>query len=173
MIRNLTLIRPDGSIAGTYLWSSCRGPAPAAPPSAAEALAAADLPVASVPTSPEVTGLAGLENWFWYEGPIELPVTVTLDGWTGTATARAVAWHWDFGDGAGATSTTPGSAEDPAVTHVYTSKGTKPIVLTVTWQADFTLTGFGLSVQSGLGSVDVAGATRDYLVEEREAVVVG
>lgn len=173
VIRNLTLIRPDGSIAGTYLWSSCAGPPPAAPPSADDALAAADLPVAGVPTSPEVTGLVGIENWFWYEGPTEVPVTVTLDGWTGTATARAVAWRWDFGDGAAASSTTPGSPDDPAVTHVYTTKGTKRIVLTVTWEADFTLTGFGLTVQSGLGSIDLGGATRDYVVEEREAVVVG
>jgi hypothetical protein len=59
------------------------------------------------------------------------------------------------------------------VTHTYIRKGTRDIVLTVTWEADFTLAGYGLTLQSGLGSLDLAGEPRAYEVEEREAVVVG
>lgn len=169
----MTLVLPDGNVTRTQLWNECeRRPRPTAPPSAESALAAANLPTTSVPTSPEVTGLVGMENWFWYEGPTTLTVNVELDGWTGTAVARAVEWHWDFGDGASASSTTPGSPDDPAVTHTYTVQGTNDIVLTVTWEADFTFTGFGAAVQTGLGTIDFPSGTRSYVVEEREAVVV-
>ena len=43
-------------------------------------------PATSPPARP-ARGLVGFENWFWYEGEMAVPVTATLDGWTGTATA--------------------------------------------------------------------------------------
>lgn len=174
VVRHLVLLRPDGSTAGVFLWNQCDGgPPPTAPPSAAEVLAAADLPLATVMTSPRNQGLVGFPNWFWYEGPAEVPVTASLGGWTGTATARAVRWSWSFGDGNSATASVPGTAEDPAVTHTYITKGTRDIVLTVTWEASFTLTGWGTTVSTGLGSVELGGEPLSYLVQEREAVVVG
>lgn len=173
VLRHLVLILPDGTMAGSVVWNSCTTPPPAAPPSAQAVLAAADLPLAQVRTSPAVTGLVGIENWFWYEGPTQVQVAVNLAGWNATGVARAVAWHWDFGDGASATSEEPGTAEDPAVTHTYTRKGTRDIVVTVTWAADFTLAGHGLTLQSGLGSLDLPGEPLPYPLEEREAVVIG
>jgi hypothetical protein len=174
VIRFLVLILPDGTVATTTLWNECLGqPLPEPPPSADAILEQAELPLAQVRTSPPGQGLVGFENWFWYEGPTALPVSAGLGGWSGTATAHAVRWTWDFGDGESASADTPGTARDPAVTHTYIRQGARTIVVTVTWEAAFTLRGWGTTIDTGLGSVDLVGEQYDYAVEEREAVIVG
>lgn len=174
VVRHYTLILPDGTFGGTVLTNSCNGdPDPLPPPSAEAILAQASLPAAQVRTTPANRGLVGFPNWFWYDGPTEVPVSASLNGWTGTATARAVAWRWDFGDGASESSPEPGTEADPAVTHTYIRQGTRQIVLTVTWEASFTLTGWGTTVSTGLGRIDLPGAPLPYDVAEREAVIVG
>jgi hypothetical protein len=166
------LTRPDGTAGGQYLQDECVDPPPSPPPDAASVLALADLPRPPVVTNPQAGGLVGLENWFWHEGITEVPVAVTIDGWTATSTARATTFTWSF-DGTTVSATTPGSPEQPAARHTFTRQGSHGITLTVTWEASFTLTGFGQTIVTPLGAVDLAGPTLAYPVQEREAVIVG
>jgi hypothetical protein len=128
------------------------------------------MPRPVVTTSPPGPGLVGIENWFWYEGPTERAIDVTLDGWRATTTARATSFAWrDVGE-----STAPGDADHPAVTHTFTTQGTYDLQVSVTWTATFTFTGYGTTITTPLpGTVTIDGPVLAYPVEEREAVVVG
>jgi hypothetical protein len=134
------------------------------------AAAREQMPRATVTTSPYVQGLVGLENWFWYDGPDQVQVTVGLGGWTATATARPVYFEWALGTGESVGADHAGSEASPAQAHIYSRQGNYDLALTVTWEAEFTVSGYGIAIPSVLGSVDIDGPVRPYDVIEIEAV---
>ncbi len=125
-------------------------------------------------TSPPGNGLVGFANWFWYTGPTQHAIDVTLAGWRATTTATAARYTWlADGEVVGETST-PGDRDHPAARHTFTSQGAHDLQLVVTWTATFTFTGYGTTITQPLPvEADVAGPVLAYPVEEREAVVVG
>lgn len=133
----------DGSGRRELVYAGCpRGrpdPRPQ-PPSAAQVRDAVGIPDPTIATSPRDATLAGMRTDFWYTGPTERTVTVTLNGFTVTATARATTFLWQFGDGTQTTTTTAGSEQSPATSHAYRDRGTKTVTLTVTWTGTFTFT---------------------------------
>jgi hypothetical protein len=124
-------------------------PAQARPPSAGQVRDAVGIPNPVIATSPRTETLSGLRTDFWYDGPTERSVTVTLNGFTVTATARATSFQWSFGDGASTTTSTGGSADNPAAHHAYRDRGDKTVTLVVTWTGSYTFTGPGGATGGG------------------------
>jgi hypothetical protein len=150
--------------------------APANPPSAADIWRSTDLFTPDVILDPVIRGLTGLETFMWYEGTMGETLEVgPLNGYAVTATIEPARFIWDMGDGVQIVSTTPGSAAEPAGTHVYTAPGVKPITHTVVWTGSAVITGPGLpggGVTIDLGSAPLIVA-RDYDVIEVRTPVVG
>jgi hypothetical protein len=169
------LVRADGTVLASYVQNEC-DPATAAPPAplptAGDILRQAPIPAPDVTTSPHADGLVGLPNWFWYEGATTVPVQATLNGWTATATATITNYHWDLGGDVGRDAVSPGSEDQPAVIYTYEHDGTYDLQMTTTWGAEFTLTGYGSTFTSGLGTMDMTGPVRPYVVRQVEAVGV-
>jgi hypothetical protein len=167
------LVAPDGTVVGDYVENECipgsRAPSP--PPSAAAVFSRADIPRPEVATNPSATGLVGVDNWFWHEGPTEVPVRVTLDGWTAAATARIVGYEWALGNGDVVTSDVPGTEKAPAATYTYIRHGRYRLTESTIWAAAFVLTGWGVTTTSSLGTFRVTGPPREYEVREIQAVV--
>jgi hypothetical protein len=165
----------DGSGRRELVYAGCpRVSTPGAPqpPTAAEVRDAVGIPDPTIATDPQTRTLAGLRTDYWYTGPTERTVTVELNGFTVTATARATSYRWQFGDGAEKTTTVPGSAEHPAVTHAYQHRGTTTITLTVTWTGSFTFSGpAGVEGGGDLGAEEFT-SSRPLLVEEVQPVGV-
>jgi hypothetical protein len=131
---------------------------------------AVGIPDPTIATNPQPKTLSGMRTDYWYTGPTERTVTVTLNGFTVTATAHATSYRWQFGDGAEATTTQPGTAQRPAATHAYQHRGDKTITLTVTWTGTFTFTGPGGITGGGdLGAQDFT-SSRPIVVEEVQPV---
>jgi hypothetical protein len=110
----------------------------------------------------------------WAGGPDALDVRVQLHGFAVRGTARVVEVRVEPGDGAVLHAPGGGSATDPAVTHVYETKGRRPLRVTTVWVADVTMTGPGLrggtpvSLGRALLSVE-----RPYRVVEVRSVLLG
>ena len=171
-IETVVRVWDDGSGRREVVYAGCPRPNldRPAPPTTEQVRDAIGIPTPTIATNPATKTLAGLATYFWYTGPAERTVTVTLNGFTVTATARAASYEWSLGDGTTHTTTTGGTEEDPAVTHAYTHKGAKTVTLTITWQGTFTFAGPGnVSGEGDLGSRELTG-TRTYPVEEVQAV---
>jgi hypothetical protein len=146
-------------------------------PNLTSVLGAAETPVPVVTLNPAVQGLTGLETWLWYDGPAELTVAVSLNGYTITGTAVPTSFAWTMGaPDVNGTSThsadVPGNVDDPAARHTYETVGTYTITLTVTWTGSFTVTGNGLPggpVDLGTTTVD---GTLTYPVREARSILV-
>jgi hypothetical protein len=98
---------------------------------------------------------------------------VTLDGFTVTGTARLVGYEFRFGDGPPVRTTTGGSIEQPAVRHVYETKGEYEIGIATLWRGEFVMTGPGirapLPIDLRTAELD---ASIDYRVVEIRSVLV-
>jgi hypothetical protein len=169
------LINAAGVVRTTTTENTCDPASPGPPtplPTADDLMAAASrlMSRSEATTSPHIRGLVGLENWFWYGGPDQVQDTVSLGGWTATATARPVYFEWALGTGDSVGADHAGSEASPAQSHIYSRQGNYDLALTVTWEADFTVSGYGITIPSVLGSVDIEGPVRLYGVIEIEAV---
>jgi hypothetical protein len=121
-------------------------PALPQPPTVGEIWDAAAIPAPQVGVNPAARGVTGLQTWIWAAEPrTEVAVSVTLDGYTVTGTARLVGYEFAFGDGPAVRTTTGGSEAQPAVRHVYETKGTYEISVATRWQGEFVMIGPGLS----------------------------
>jgi hypothetical protein len=147
---------------------------PLSPPTPAEIVASTPFPRPSFGLNPSNLGLTGLASWFWASGvPPVLTSTASIRGYTTVTSAHPVKYYWYYGDGTSATSTVPGSAASPAVTHVYQTKNVYTLTLTVAWQGQYTFSGNGVPAQTvQLGTVDQAPATTTYRVQEIRSVLV-
>jgi hypothetical protein len=173
-VREITYrVWDDGSGRRELVYAGCpRVSVPGAPtpPSVAQVRDAVGIPDPTIATNPQPKTLSGMRTDYWYTGPTERTVTVTLNGFTVTATAHATSYRWQFGDGAEATTTQPGTAQQPAATHAYQHRGEKTITLTVTWTGTFTFTGpDGITGGGDLGAQDFT-STRPIVVEEVQPV---
>lgn len=129
-------------------------------------------PQVRVDPSPEIRGLTGLESYFWAEPPGEVAVDDSALGWTVAASLDPVEWQWDVGDEGTYTTDGPGSQDDPAVAHLYETKGTWTVTVTVTWEGSFTVSNPDLDIEyevPGL-SAEQSGSF-EYQVIEARAVV--
>jgi hypothetical protein len=163
----------DGSSRRELVYAGCpRVSVPGAPtpPSVAQVRDAVGIPDPTIATNPQPKTLSGMRTDYWYTGPTERAVTVTLNGFTVTATAHATSYRWQFGDGAEVTTTQPGTPQEPATTHAYQHRGDTTITLTVTWTGTFTFTGPGGITGGGdLGAQDFT-SSRPIVVEEVQPV---
>jgi len=163
----------DGSGRRELVYAGCprvRVPGAPTPPSVAQVRDAVGIPDPTIATNPQPKTLSGMRTDYWYTGPTERTVTVTLNGFTVTATARATSYRWQFGDGAEVTTTQPGSPEQPAATHAYQRRGDKTITLTVTWTGTFTFTGpDGITGGGDLGAQPFT-SSRPIVVQEVQPV---
>jgi hypothetical protein len=149
------------------------------------------LPTPELSVAPMTKGLTGLPTSLWIAGisgdPVRFPPT-TLSGKSVEIEAKPVSFQWDTGDsGTSApqsvyTTTAPGSAEQPAVTHVYETKssvgrpgeGVYTIKLTITWERRYRVVGIAdpcndwCELDPGETS-----ATRPYQVEEVRSALTG
>lgn len=103
------------------------------------------LPAPEVRVNPGGGGLTGLETYFWYDQPATASLTLNLDGFAVTLDARAVRFRWRTGDGAEFTSTTAGTAAEPAARHVYEGKGSYTVSVDVVWSGTYTFAGPGFA----------------------------
>lgn len=130
------------------------------------------LPRPETRVNPPAKGLTGLDTWLWaatdqglaaidHDGDAATParqgVTVTATAGPFSVTARAWVseYSWDLG-GARYTSSTPGSPEEPAATHLFRTKGEYEVNASQTWRGSYTWTGPG-----GTGSGDLEPVTLD------------
>lgn len=149
------------------------------------------LPDPRVGVSPSGTGITGLPVRLWAEGvtqgPLQFPPT-TLNGRQIEVEAWPLSFAWDTGD-TGTTAPqssystqTPGSAQRPAVEHVYETKsslgrpdeGVYAITLTVTWARRYRVVGIPdpCNAWCDLDPGETR-ASRQYRVDEVRAVLTG
>jgi hypothetical protein len=144
-----------------------------APPTIAEIWKAVPLPAPALNVSPDAEGVTGLATWLWSGSVAQVPVAVTINGWTVTGVANLTGYRFETGDGDRADTTAAGTRDQPAATHVYDVKGAYTISAASVWEAEVTMTGplLPAPVPVGMGSA-VLTSSRDYpVVEVRSALV--
>lgn len=176
-----TLLSPSGAVLTTVV--NCVGepqpgtpaapPAPAPPPpppSREELITSTPIPEPVIQRNPSGRGLTGLGSRFWATVDTQVEASVTLRGWTVTGTLGAGALSWDTGDGGHYQTTSPGTAERPAVEHVYEDDGRWPVTVNMSWSGSYTISGYGTSYTvEGLTAAGTASA--DYEVIEVRGVL--
>jgi hypothetical protein len=106
-----------------------------------------NFPAYPAPTAMEPNGWAivGLAANFWVNASTQIGEGLLL-GQPAQVMFTPIAYHWDYGDGATATTATGGASWEALgltefsttpTSHQYTIKGTYPVVLTVTYHADY------------------------------------
>ena len=138
------------------------------------------LPHPTIETSPQLHGLTGLENYFWYSGggtpsgcTVSETVLLSLRGFSISATAVAVSYEWGTGDGRFYSTNCAGTPNRPAVIHTYQQKNDSyHLTLRMTWTGTYEWNGYGDSGSGTLGSVTLEGS-RDYPVAEVRSVLRG
>ncbi len=151
---------------------------PPAPPTLEEILDAANTPDPVIELNPAAGGLTGLATHLWYDGPTTIAVAVTIRGYTVTGRAWLETVTWDTGqpDRNGTTTyqhpaTGAGTEGQPAVRHVYETKGATTITAAFSWTGEFTITGNGLIPRAvDLGTVTLD-TTRTYPITEARSVL--
>lgn len=121
-------------------------PLPPAPPTREELIDATPIPEPAILANPSGRGLTGLESWFWAADDGPVTASVTLRGWTVSGTLTADHWTWTTGDGGHYDMSTSGSADDPAVRHMWETKDTWSVTLEVSWTGTYTVSGFGTTL---------------------------
>lgn len=159
--------------------------APAVPPGGeaptfAEIWRAIPIPRPSVNFSPKVTGLTGMETWFWNTQNSEIQIAASLDGWTAVGTARLTALEWRMGDGAirrvdgtFERPVPPSSEQAHALAYTYETKGNYTVAVIAEWEGRATVTSpGGITTAENLGTARLAPVTRPYTVLEAIASLV-
>jgi hypothetical protein len=181
------LMQPDGTPTNTGLFG-CAGPTeqlpePPRPPSPDEVWGAALTFEPAVHLDPYVRGLVGLETFLWYEGETTGSINppLALRGYDLAAEIQAFQFEWDLGapdrDGERiVVASTPGSADDPAGSHIFAEPAEAVVSHAVYWTGTYTITGpgfppGGLTYDLGVAAIVVS---RDYqVIEIRTPVVPG
>jgi hypothetical protein len=147
-------------------------PLPVAP-SVAEIWRSVQIPVPEMHIDPATRGVTGLATNIWTGGPVTVPVSVQLRGYTVTGVARLVEYRFFTDEGPAATSIDAGSATAPAARHTFETKGVHRIAIASIWNAEVTLTGPGIAspIPVALGSATLQVA-RDYPVNEVRSVLL-
>jgi hypothetical protein len=151
-------------------------PPPAAlpdPPTVGEVWRSIQLPIPVVGVNPVSRGVTGLTTRLWSGGAQTAQVAATIDGFVVTGTARVVEYRYATDEGylgAGG----PGSAQAPAFTHDFATKGSHALLVSSVWRATVTMTGPGVTVAIPIDiNVAVLTATADYPVTEVRSRLVG
>jgi hypothetical protein len=121
--------------------------------------------------NPPNKGLTGLDTWLWYQGASQVGVSTGIGVWSITGTAYLTSVHYETGDGA-TYDAGPGSPADPAVRHIYQTKGTYQLTVTGRWEADVVLSGPGLPGAGVPIGTAVLRSTFSYPVVEIRSVLV-
>ena len=137
------------------------------------AVALAPRPV--IVTAPPRDGVTGLESFFWLASrPQAIAATASAGGYTVTARAAVDRYEWDFGDGAELTTRDPGrpwtSSHEGSISHLYETKRTYHLRVTVVWRAEWSLDGGGWQP---LGTFATEGSRRYPVQEVTTALVQG
>lgn len=124
-----------------------------------------------VDPSPEVRGLTGLESYFWSDPPGEVTVDDSGLGWTVSAALQPIEWRWDVGDTVYTTSGS-GSQAAPAVEHLYETKGTRTVTVTVTWEGSYAVSNPELGVEYTVPGLSTpVDSSLEYQVVEARVVL--
>lgn len=180
---------PDGEVPGDE---------PPPPPTLEEirtlAIERIDVPEVHTNPYPEHGGITGLENWFWYEGPMEVTVETSIRGYATTATMTPSRFYWEpcahfepstdgqsgepLGCPALLESTESGREPDhdsdgraAAATFMYETKGHYVIRHQVVWDGTWEFAGHGASAAGTLPTVRATGETA-YKVDEIRSTLV-
>lgn len=129
----------------------------------------------AIRTDPGAWTLVNLDTYFWCGDDTgrscaelgQSEQTVTLLGRQVRVRPRIVSYTWSFGDGTTRTET----GGDGRTTHVYRSKTTAAVVLTLTWTADYSVGGGPF--QPVAGTTTTTGPPRAFPVREARPVLVG
>jgi hypothetical protein len=133
-------------------------------------VAATPIPEPEINANPASRGLTGLDSWFWAANPGAVSASVSLRGWTVSGNLSIGSWVWETGDGGHYETDGPGSAKDPAVRHMYETKGVWPLSLEVSWSGSYTVSGYGVSF--AVDGLSVEGSdSLDYQVIEVRGVI--
>jgi hypothetical protein len=143
------------------------------PPTIGEVWRAIQLPLPVVGANPVSRGVTGLTTRVWSGGAQTAVVAATIDGFVITGTARVVEYRFATDEGfLGASG--PGSAQAPAFTHDFATKGAHTLLIASVWRATVTMTGPGLAVAIPIDiNVAVLTAVADYPVTEVRSRLVG
>lgn len=152
----------------------------AEPPTIQEIWRSVPVPTPMVLVSPKLTGLTGMETWFWYDQATEVQISVNLDGWTVTGTARLTSVEWDTGDhhtrhveGTYDAPVRPSTEEHHAAHYVYETKGHYVVSVTAQWSGRVHLAGpDGDATDADIGTLRLVPVTRDYDVLEVRASLI-
>jgi len=136
-----------------------------------DALRSRGIPVPIASLSPGTRGLTGLQTWFWFDGPGQADVGVSIRGFSVAAQAKATTYHWSTGDGGSYLTGEKGADRAPAATHIYDRKGSYAVSLDMTWVGGYTWSGFGDAGAGDLGPVTLEGAPQPYPVNEVRSVL--
>lgn len=143
------------------------------PPTIGEVWRAIQLPNPIVGVSPVSRGVTGLATRLWSGGAQTAQVAATIDGFAVTGTARVVEYRFATDEGylgAGG----PGSAQAPAFTHEFTTKGAHTLLVSSVWRATVVMTGPGVTIPIPIDiNVAVLTAVADYPVTEVRSRLVG
>ena len=159
---------PDKAVA-----SGPRGPSPEELARTAVDRAVALAPSPRLDIAPSRLGLTGLDSYFWLAEPLR-PITATagVPGLTVTARAVPTRYVWNFGDGTDAVTAGPGTEwtrrRPGSISHLYETKGSYVVAVSVIWQASFSVNG---GPWSGIGSFTTTDSRR-YRVQEVVPVLV-
>ena len=97
--------------------------------------------------------------------------TVTQDGVTVSATLYVTRFSWQVEPGTTVGSPRPGSPDDPAASHVYTTTGTYDLVASTTWAGSYSWSVAGAEGGSGtLNAVTLDSPPQPFRVREVRAV---
>jgi hypothetical protein len=148
-------------------------PALPEPPTIGEVWRAIQLPLPVVGANPVSRGVTGLTTRLWSGGAQTAVVAATIDGFTITGTARVVEYRFATDEGyLGAGN--PGSAQSPAFTHDFATKGAHTLLVSSVWRATVAMTGPGVAVAIPIDiNVAVLTAVADYPVTEVRSRLVG
>jgi hypothetical protein len=135
------------------------------------AVAMRDIPPPGLGVNPPNKGLTGLDTWLWHQGATQVAVSASIGPWSVTGTAYLTAVTYDTGDGA-SYNAGAGSTAEPAVRHIYETKGTYQLTVTGHWEADVVLSGPGLPGAAVPIGTAVLRSTYSYPVVEIRAVLV-
>ena len=126
--------------------------------------------------NPRVRGLVGLETWLWWGADVSTPsLSVQAGEWSASITVDAPTITWNLGNGDVLRGNGAGTGDaDPSLRYVYERACECTITLTVEWTGVVTLTHplAAAPIVQRVGPVAFS-ESFPYVVEEREAVIVG
>ena len=130
------------------------------------------LPEPSIGLDPATRGITGLDTRIWTETGNHLVIAATLNGYRISGTADVTGYRVQVDDGPAVTTDAAGSNGDPIAHHVFETKGTHTLHVSVVWHGVATFDGPGLTtpVTATIGDATIT-TTQTYPVHEVRAVL--